>query len=95
MITILEGIKVTTDNRGSIIYHLPQTYHRESFIQWKQDHKTEIDKIRNTAKKNDFVGRLLLEDFGTRKGIVSFIKRYPRSPVFNQYRGLKIYPRNS
>jgi hypothetical protein len=51
MIRTLDGIKVTTDNRGCIIYHLPPTYHRESFIQWKQDHKMEIDDIRNTAKK--------------------------------------------
>lgn len=51
MIRIIEGIKVTTDNRGCIIYHLPQEFHRESFKQWKQDHIAEIDRIRNTAKK--------------------------------------------
>jgi len=51
MTTIIDGIKVTTDNRGCIIYHLPQTCHREIFIQWKQDHIAEIAKIRNTAKK--------------------------------------------
>ena len=51
MIRIIEGIKVTTDNRGCIIYHLPPTDHRENFIQWKQDHNAEIAKIRNTAKK--------------------------------------------
>jgi hypothetical protein len=49
--TILDGIKVTTDNRGCITYHLPPTYQRESFIQWKQDHFAEIAEIRNTAKK--------------------------------------------
>jgi hypothetical protein len=51
MITILDGIRVTTDSRGCLIYHLPQTYHRESFKQWKQDHVAEIAKIRDTAKK--------------------------------------------
>jgi len=54
MIRTLDGIKLTTDNRGCITYHLPTTCHRESFIQWKQDHKTEIDKIRNTAKETTF-----------------------------------------
>jgi hypothetical protein len=51
MIKTLDGIKVTTDNRGCIIYHLPATYHRESFIQWKQDHIAEIAEMRNNAKK--------------------------------------------
>jgi hypothetical protein len=51
MIRIIDGIKVTTDNRGCVIYHLPQTCHRENFIRWKQDHIAEIAKIRNTAKK--------------------------------------------
>jgi len=51
MITTLDGIKVTTDHRGCITYHLPPTYHRENFISWKQDHKAEIDKIRDLSKK--------------------------------------------
>jgi hypothetical protein len=51
MKTTLEGIKVTTDNRGCITYHLPPTYHKENFIQWKQDHIAEIAKIRNTGIK--------------------------------------------
>ena len=51
MTTELDGIKLTTDGRGSIVYHLPQTYHRESFKQWKQDHKAEIDKIRKSSKE--------------------------------------------
>ena len=51
MIRTLDGIKLTTDNRGSITYHLPTTFHRESFKQWKQDHFAEIAKIRNTVKK--------------------------------------------
>jgi hypothetical protein len=51
MVRIIEGIKVTTDNRGCIIYHLPPTYDRENFIRWKQDHIAEIAKIRDTAKK--------------------------------------------
>jgi hypothetical protein len=51
MIKILDGIRLTTDKRGCITYHLPPTYHRESFKQWKQDHKAEIDEIRNTAKE--------------------------------------------
>jgi len=51
MKTILGGIEVTTDNRGCITYHLPQTYHRENFIQWKQDHMAEIAKIRNSVIK--------------------------------------------
>lgn len=50
MITIIDEVKVTTDSRGCLVYHLPQTYHRESFKQWKQDHVAEIAKIRNTAK---------------------------------------------
>jgi hypothetical protein len=52
MTTILDDIKVTVDNRGSIVYHLPQTYHRESFKQWKQDHLAEITELRNSAKKS-------------------------------------------
>jgi hypothetical protein len=51
MTTVLDGIRLTTDKRGSIVYHLPQTYHRESFKQWKQDHKAEIDEIRKIAKE--------------------------------------------
>ena len=51
MTTELDGIKVTTDKRGCIVYHLPPTYHRESFKQWKQDHLAEIAKIRDTAKQ--------------------------------------------
>jgi hypothetical protein len=51
MMKILDGIKVTTDKRGCITYHLPQTCNRESFIRWKQDHIGEIAELRNTAKK--------------------------------------------
>ena len=51
MKTTFDGIKVTTDNRGCITYHLPPTYHKENFIQWKQDHRAEIAKIRNTGIK--------------------------------------------
>jgi len=50
----MEGIKVTTDNRGCISYILANTCHREIFIQWKQDHSAEIAEIRNTAKKRFF-----------------------------------------
>ena len=50
MTTTIDGIKVTTDSRGSVVLHLPPAYHRESFIQWKQDHNAEIAKIRNIAK---------------------------------------------
>lgn len=51
MMKILDGIKVTTDNKGCIVYHLPQTCNREIFIQWKQDNLAEITRLRNTAKK--------------------------------------------
>jgi hypothetical protein len=51
MKTTLEGIKVTTDSRGCITYHLPPKYHKENFIQCKQDHIAEIAKIRNTVIK--------------------------------------------
>jgi hypothetical protein len=55
MIRELDRIKFTTDSRGCIIYYLPLTHHRESFIQWKQDHRTEIEYI------HDF--RLLFNKF--------------------------------
>jgi hypothetical protein len=51
MTTTIDGIKVTTDNRGYITYHLPPTCNRENFISWKQDHKSEIAKIRGLGKK--------------------------------------------
>ncbi len=51
MTTTIDGIKVTTDSRGCVVLHLPPTYHKEIFVQWKQDHNAEIAEIRNTAKK--------------------------------------------